>query len=229
MKIVGLTGGIASGKSTVTAELVSKYKIPVIDCDLISRKVVLPGTPAINEIRKTFGKKVIKDDGSLNRPALGEIIFNDKSQNTKLGKIMGPAIQKQIVWEVVMAFIQGHQICVIDAPTLYETKSLIQFCGEIIVVAVDDEIQLKRLMNRDKSTKEEAMARVKSQLPTKIKINHPSTTEVLYNNGSYRDLQIAVSKMVERLKSRAGILHRVLTLPGILLLLGASIYGYSNL
>ena len=177
MRIVGLTGGIASGKSTVTAQLQS-HNIPVVDCDLIAREVVAPGTPVLTQIKSTFGNQVILPNGSLNRAALGNIIFNDKAQNAKLGKIMGSAIHKQIVWQVVRAFFGGAPLVVIDAPTLFETKSLISMCGEIIVVAVDKDVQLKRLMARDQSSEQEAMSRINSQLPMKMKIEHPKCMNI---------------------------------------------------
>tara|TARA_B100000795_G_C22793075_1_gene437891 strand:- start:222 stop:908 length:687 start_codon:yes stop_codon:yes gene_type:complete len=228
MRIIGLTGGIACGKSTVTAQLINNG-VPVVDCDLIARQIVQPGKPALIQIQKKFGNKVILDNGQLNRPALGQIIFNDKSQNVELGKIMGPAIQAQIKWEILYAFLTGSQIVVVDAPTLYETKGLISMCGEIIVVATTEEIQLERLMARDKSTKKEANARISSQLPMETKINHPATTEVVMNNGSREQLSKTVNKMIDRVQNRAGVLHRVLTLPGILMLLGLGVYGVSRL
>ena len=224
MRIVGLTGGIASGKSTVSRSL-SKCGITVIDCDLIARQVVEPGTPTLAAIAKSFGKKVLLDTGELNRPVLGKIIFNDKSQNKKLGQIIGPAISWQIQLQIGLAFAKGKQLVVVDAPTLYETKKLVAMCGEIIVVAVDEATQLERLMARDKSTREEAMSRINSQLATQKKIEHPSTTEVLMNDGTREELQIKVDKMVKRLQTRAGVLHRVLTFPGILAVLGFGIYG----
>ena len=230
MRIVGLTGGIASGKSTVTAQLQS-HNIPVVDCDLIAREVVAPGTPVLTQIKSTFGNQVILPNGSLNRAALGNIIFNDKAQNAKLGKIMGSAIHKQIVWQVVRAFFGGAPLVVIDAPTLFETKSLISMCGEIIVVAVDKDVQLKRLMARDQSSEQEAMSRINSQLPMKMKIEHPNTTEVLCNNGTRDELKRSVHNVIARLQARAGLLHRLLTLPGMLLVLGVGgvLYNYSRL
>ena len=228
MRIIGLTGGIACGKSTVTSHL-THLDIPFVDCDLIARKVVAQGTPALAEIEKLFGSSVILENGELNRKQLGNIIFNDKSQNKVLGGIMGPAIQKQIIWEIIIAFIKGKQLVFIDAPTLYETSSLVSMCGEIVVVAVDEDVQLERLMARDQSTREEATARITSQLPLEKKIHHPSTTEVLYNHGDVKDLNRAVENMVSRLQGRAGVLHHVLTLPGILLLLGVGVLGYSRL
>ena len=100
---------------------------------------------------------------------------------------------------------------------------------EEVVVAVDEDVQLERLMARDQSTREEATARITSQLPLEKKIHHPSTTEVLYNHGDVKDLNRAVENMVSRLQGRAGVLHHVLTLPGILLLLGVGVLGYSRL
>ena len=217
MRIVGLTGGIACGKSTVTAQLLL-HNVPVVDCDLIARQIVLPGTPTLLSIQKTFGPKVLHKDGSLNRLALGQIIFNDPNQNRTLGKLMSGAIQKQIAWQVARAFLLGSQLVVIDAPTLYETKSLVKLCGEIVVVAVDEKIQLERLMARDNSTEKEALSRVTSQLSIQTKIEHPSTTEVVYNNGTIEELALKVDKVISRLQSRAGLLHRVLTLPGLVVM-----------
>eukprot|EP00946_MAST-07B_sp_MAST-7B-sp1_P004996 g4996.t1 len=220
MRIVGLTGGIASGKSTVTAQLTTKHGIPVVDCDVIARKVVEPGKPALGRIADAFGAdNVLLADGCLDRAALGAIIFSDKAKRVQLGKIMGPAIQMEILKQVVHAFFSGATLCVIDAPTLYETQSLVRFCGEIVVVACDADVQLQRLMARDGSTMEEAKKRVLAQLPTQEKIDKPTTSEVIWNNGTRSELIAEVDCMVERLVTRAGFLHRyILTLPGMLLL-----------
>ena len=229
MRLVGLTGGIASGKSTVTALLTAQHGIPVVDCDLIARQVVAPGQPTLARIAQAFGDRVIlPDGGGLDRAALGSIIFKDRAQRAILGKIMGPAIQTEILKQVIRAFFSGAQLCIIDAPTLYETGSLVKFCGEIVVVACDDAVQLDRLMARDGSNKEAALQRINAQLSTQEKINKTTTTEVIWNNGTKEELAAELARLAGRLQQRAGFLHRfVLTFPGmctILAVLGASVW-----
>jgi dephospho-CoA kinase len=233
MRLIGLTGGIASGKSTVTSAL-TRLGIPVIDCDVIARQVVAPGQPALGRITRAFGEdKVLLDGGGLDRAALGAIIFSSKKKRVELGKIMGPAIQSEILKQVLRAFFVGAQLCVIDAPTLYETGSLVKFCGEIVVVACDDEVQLKRLMARDGLTEKAALQRVRAQLSTQEKIDKPTTTEVIWNNGTKDELAAELVHVVGRLRQRAGFLHRyVLTFPGVctmIALLVASVWKKSKL
>lgn len=212
---MGLTGGIACGKSTLSTEL-RQAQIPVIDCDLIARQVVELGKPALARIEHEFGPGVLAENGSLDRKALGAEIFGDAAKRKVLGTIMGPAIQREILLQVLREFMRGSSWVVIDAPTLFETKALLPFCSDVIVVACDSQLQLKRLMERDGSTQAEALQRIEAQLSLQQKIDHARTTVVLKNNTSRDQFILKVPPLIQQLQQRAGCTHRLLTMPGIL-------------
>lgn len=130
--VVGLTGGIATGKSTVSTLLKSRG-IPVVDADVIARQVVEPGTPALAQIEAHFGPQVIQGDGSLDRKQLGSIIFNDAAQRAKLNAIVHPAVRKAMWWEVVRHWFRGEKVCVMDVPLLIEGP-LHKMVGKVVVV-----------------------------------------------------------------------------------------------
>ena len=130
--VVGLTGGIATGKSTVS-NLLRARGVPLIDADLIARQVVEPGTPAIAKIQAYFGDGVIQPDGTLDRKKLGMIIFNDEEKRRKLNGIVHPAVRSAMLWEVLGYWIRGNKYCVLDVPLLIE-GSLYKMVGKVVVV-----------------------------------------------------------------------------------------------
>lgn len=130
--VVGLTGGIATGKSTVST-LLKSYNIPVIDADVIARDVVLPGTPALAKIAKTFGQDVLRPDGYLDRPKLGSIVFSDESKRKQLNAIVHPAVRWKMFTEVLRYWWKGEKMCVLDIPLLVES-ALWKFVGVVVVV-----------------------------------------------------------------------------------------------
>ncbi|KAJ3546231.1 hypothetical protein NMY22_g2133 [Coprinellus aureogranulatus] len=155
MLVVGLTGGIATGKSTVSALLKAKG-LPIVDADVIARQVVEPGTPALAKIKAHFGDQVIQEDGTLDRKKLGSIIFNDAAQRAKLNSIVHPAVRSAMFWEVVRYWFRGEKICIMDVPLLIEGP-IHKVVGKIVVVYCSEEIQLQRLMSRDGSTRDDAL------------------------------------------------------------------------
>lgn len=168
MILLGLTGGIASGKSTVS-NMFRHIDIPVIDADNIARKVVMKGSPVISEIAINFGSGIINDDGSLNRKELGNIVFDNKERLEKLNDIIQPAIRNEILNDVSALRNNGHKICVVDIPLLFEFnyESMVDY---IIVVYVNYDLQTKRLMERDNINKDEAIKRINSQISLEEKI-----------------------------------------------------------
>ena len=129
---MGLTGGIATGKSTVSA-LLKSSNIPVIDADLLARQVVEPGTPGFKSIVSTFGTEVLNQDGTLDRKKLGTIIFNDEAKRKLLNRIVHPAVRKAMFWQVMAYWIRGHRYCILDVPLLIE-GGLWQWVGLVVVV-----------------------------------------------------------------------------------------------
>ncbi len=146
-KIIGLTGGIASGKSTVSNWLISQG-YPVVDADIAARKVVEPGMPALREITEAFGPSILFEDGTLDRKKLGSIIFSDEEKRQTLNAIVHPAVREWMKLETERAFEEGASIVIMDIPLLFESK-LTHMVGETVLVYVSLETQLKRLMERD--------------------------------------------------------------------------------
>ena len=181
--IIGLTGSIASGKSTISKMLKSKG-FPVVDADEIARLVVEPGTEVIEEIRRVFGQEVLHEDGSLNRERLGARIFGDKVEREKLNSIIHPAIRTEMLRQKEEWISGGSQSIIMDIPLLYESK-LQHFVEKILVVSVTPEIQKQRLMSRNELTDEEASARIGSQLSLELK--EEGADAVIYNNGTVEE------------------------------------------
>jgi dephospho-CoA kinase len=162
--LIGLTGGIASGKSLVSGFL-DEARIPVIDADKIARDVVLPGKPASRKILKTFGKELLTPEGEIDRVRLGQIIFADAEKRKALDSITHPEIFRAIA-EDVRHYIKANQkLIVIDAALLFES-GLADSVDKKILVKTNPDIQLKRLMERDHLMETQARDRIHAQLPT---------------------------------------------------------------
>lgn len=183
--IIGLTGSIASGKSTVSTMLKRKG-FPIVDADEIARQVVELGSPVLQEISRVFGESVLQADGSLNRVKLGEIIFNDEEMRQKLNSIIHPAIRQEMLKQKDEWLAGGANTVIMDIPLLFESK-LQSFVDTIIVVSVTPEIQKERLIARNVLSEEEADRRIQSQLPVKEK--EKAADAVLFNNGTVEETQ----------------------------------------
>ena len=197
MKIVGLTGGISSGKSTVSSYL-KQLKIPVIDADEVARKVVEPNSQGAREIRKTFGSDVFEEDGSLNRQKLGALIFSNAENRQKLDELLQPLIKIMILEEIEEYRQKGENMIVLDLPLLFE-KQYEELCEEIIVVYVPRELQLERLMKRNQYTKQEALSRIDSQLS--IEEKRKRATVLLDNQGTIQQLYQQVEQWLVETKN----------------------------
>lgn len=196
MLIVGLTGGIACGKSTVSRRLQEKYKLPIVDADKIAREVVMPGTSTYNSIVEHFKENIpdlISQDGSLNRPALGSFVFSHPDELKVLNGITHPAIRYQMLKEVMKYYILGYGMCILDVPLLFE-GGLDSFCGVTISVICDEDTQLERLLVRNISlSTEEARNRIKSQMPMKERKRVSDYT--IENNGSLPELYNEIDRI----------------------------------
>ena len=197
MKIVGLTGGISSGKSTVSSYL-KQLKIPVIDADEVARKVVEPNSQGAREIRKTFGSDVFEEDGSLNRQKLGSLIFSNAENRQKLDDLLQPLIKIMILDEIEEYRQKGENMIVLDLPLLFE-KQYEELCEDIIVVYISKELQLERLMRRNQYTKQEALSRIDSQLS--IEEKRKRATVLLDNQGTIQQLYQQVEQWLVETKN----------------------------
>ncbi|KAF8321380.1 dephospho-CoA kinase-domain-containing protein, partial [Cantharellus anzutake] len=200
--VVGLTGGIASGKSSVSQLLVS-HGIPIVDADILARRVVEPGTSPHAQIVATFGSEVLLRDGSraIDRKRLGEVVFNDEHKRKLLNAIVHPAVRREMIWDVARYWLTGHKVCVVDVPLLIEV-GLWKYVSKVVLVYCSKDIQLQRLMRRDRIPQAAATARINSQLPLTSKLEY--SDHVIDNSGSLVDLETQVASLVKRLKRDAG-------------------------
>lgn len=164
---LGLTGGIATGKSTVS-RFFRQHDIPVVDADVIAREVVEPGTDGLAEIIKTFGTEILLEDGSLNRKKLGEIIFKDEDKREMLNQILHQEIHQKMMMAKEKWENERVPLIVFDIPLLYEADYQSTF-DAIMVVYVPEKTQIARLMERDELTVQQARDRIASQLPIEEK------------------------------------------------------------
>ncbi|HHY03867.1 MAG TPA: dephospho-CoA kinase [Thermoanaerobacterales bacterium] len=163
MKVIGLTGGIASGKSTVSMYLKSKGAV-IIDADKIARQIMQKGKPAWNEIILHFGKDILTDKNEIDRKRLGKQVFSDKRKLSLLNSITHPKIINEIEKQLKNFEKNNKSVVVIDAPLLLET-GLDVLVDEVWLVVVDEQTQLKRLISREEDLGvDEAYARIKSQM-----------------------------------------------------------------
>jgi len=160
--VLGLTGGIASGKSTVSNYLYEQGAV-VIDADIVSRQVVRPGAKGLLALVSEFGKQIQNEDGTLNRAALGEIIFNDQKKRDVVNGLLHPLIKEEMLNQVKIAEEKAVDLVVLDIPLLFESKCE-QYCDAVLVVDVSPETQKGRLMRRNDFTQKEAQARIDSQM-----------------------------------------------------------------
>ncbi|WP_106766373.1 dephospho-CoA kinase [Paenibacillus faecalis] len=193
---IGLTGGIATGKSTVSSMLTRKGAL-LVDADVIAREVMLPGHPVLAEVAAYFGQDIIQADGQLDRKKLGEIIFHDEKKRQALNEITHPAIRREIRKQMMdYEAAYPDRLVVVDIPLLYESE-LQSLFEKIIVVYVPREIQLHRLMERDNITKERAEARLNSQMD--IEQKKQLADEVIDNSGTLEKTSDQVDELWKRL------------------------------
>jgi dephospho-CoA kinase len=198
--IAGLTGGIASGKSTVSG-FFADAGAHIIDADEIARTVVRPGSSAYHEIIDFFGDSILLPDGAIDRKRLGDIIFNDPEKKARLDAIVHPPVHKRtltLIAEVGAATPEA--VVILDIPLLLEAR-METGLHEVIVVYVPESLQLKRLMNRDGLDRQAAMARIHSQMPIEEKRSRASI--VIDNSGSLAASRRQALAVFNRLKQRA--------------------------
>ena len=162
-RILGLTGGIACGKSTISAYL-KEFGLPVIDADECSRVVVEKGSIGLEKLTEKFGNKILENDGTLNRKALGQIVFSDSEQLSLLNSVMEPLIREEISRRLNQE--NNADLVVLDAPLLIE-QHYDKICDFIMTIDVPKKIQLERLIERDNLSEDEAKSRIESQLSSR--------------------------------------------------------------
>lgn len=189
--VVGLTGQTGAGKSTVS-KVFAANGFAIINADTVARKVVEKGTECLAEIEDLFGSKIINSDGTLNRKALGNIVFSDKKKLEMLNTITYPYITGEILREIRMHSIKGEKLILLDAPTLFESRAD-DFCELIISVLADDDTREMRIIKRDGLTSEQARKRMNSQLDEEFFVSH---SDYIINNNQTIETVNEISKEV---------------------------------
>ncbi len=195
MFIVGLTGGIASGKSTVAALLAEKGAI-IIDADQIARELVEPGQPAWWEIVKWKGCSILLEDGSIDRDGLGDLVFNDAAARQKLNEIIHPRVGQEFYTRTAkIRSTRPGAVLVYDVPLLIEA-GMQAMTDLVLLVYVSKDIQLQRLQRRDNLSREEAVLRIRAQMPLQEKKKHANV--VIDNCGTPADTALQVDEFWKR-------------------------------
>ena len=200
--IVGLTGGIVGGKSTV-ASMFKDLGAKIIDADKLGHSVILPHRPAWKKIVNLFGKDILRNNLTIDREKLGKTVFANQTLLKKLNEITHPEIIKMIKKEIDLVKNTTHnqgKILIIDAALIYEAK-IDRLMDKIIVVYINEDEQVKRLTERNNLSKEEALQRIKSQIPMKEKVK--MADYVIDNSSSLNKTKKQVEKIWEELMSLA--------------------------
>jgi dephospho-CoA kinase len=192
---IGLTGGIASGKSTVSEMLAAKGAL-VIDADRLAREVVAPGTDGFAAVRDAFGLDVVATDGGLDRAKLGSVVFADPAKREHLEKIIHPRVRAEAAR--LESAAPNDRVVIHDIPLLVETGQQRDF-DVVIVVDASPQVQLDRLVRLRGITEEQAQQRIAAQADRVRR--REAATELVENNGSLADLQTAIDRLWERLRT----------------------------
>ena len=201
MLVAGLTGSIATGKSTVSG-ILKELGAFIVDADRAAHEVVLPGTKAFNEIVRIFGKQILQKSGEIDRERLGSIIFNDSAMRSILEEVVHPEVMRSMdeqICSIKSDFTDA--VVILDVPLLIET-GMHKGVSEVIVVYCPEDMQIKRLMIRDNISREEALAKVRAQISIEEKRRYAS---LLIDNSASRDnTRRQVKNTYTRIKEKAG-------------------------
>uniref|UniRef100_A0A6N2M6E3 Dephospho-CoA kinase n=1 Tax=Salix viminalis TaxID=40686 RepID=A0A6N2M6E3_SALVM len=185
-------GGISSGKSTAS-NLFKSHDIPVVDADIVARDVLKKDTGGYKGVVAAFGDDILQANGEVDRPKLGQIVFSDPGKRQLLNRLLAPYISSGIWWEILRLWLKGYKVIVLDIPLLFEAK-MDKWTKPIVVVWVDTETQLQRLMARDRINEEDARNRIKAQMSLDLKRSQANI--VIDNSGSLEDLEEQFQKVL---------------------------------
>lgn len=202
MFVVGITGGIGSGKSAVSDRLAEK-NIPVIDADIVAREVVMPGKPALAAIVKRFGSDILLEDGSLNRARLRTIVFASEKERNWLEQLLHPQIRDSILEKLETL---SADYAVLSSPLLLETDQHL-LVNHIVVVDTTEELQIARTTVRDNNSEEQVRAIIAAQMPREERLSKADT--VLQNTGDRTELDATVATLHKKLLTLATQEHDV--------------------
>lgn len=200
MRTIGLTGGVASGKSTVS-RMLAELGAPIVDADLLARAVVEPGAEAYDSVVREFGPDIVLPDGTLDRKALGMRVFADLAARRRLEALVHPAVRARLVARLAELSAVGAPVAVLDIPLLIE-GGLHRGVDEVWLVYVDPDTQLQRLMERDHLTRAAAAQRIAAQLPLADKRAYARV--IIDNCGSIAETRAQVTAHWHAVLERAG-------------------------
>ena len=190
MRVIGLTGGIASGKSTVSKSLRDDYGAVILDADEVAKEIAEPGEPLWTAFVERYGKAcVMCEDGTLNRPAIAEIVFHDTKERNWMDRTAHPLIKQRLLDQLTTCKAERRELVVLDVPLLFEA-GWERIPDEIWVVFVNQKTQLERLMQRNSLSELSARERIASQMPIEEKICRANV--VIDNNGTFEETAIQV-------------------------------------
>lgn len=193
---VGLTGGIASGKSTI-CRLFSRYNVPIIDADIIARELVEPDQPAFDEIVQLFGQSIVRSNGTLNRPTLRQLIFSSSKAKKQLENILHPKISEQLQQQSDKL---DTPYCILAIPLLIESK-LQHSVDRILVIDIDLDQQLKRLCSRDNISITDAQKIIDSQCNRQQRLS--AADDIVINNQSFTHLEKIINNLDKKYRHLA--------------------------
>lgn len=193
---IGLTGSIGTGKSTVS-KLLRERGIAVIDADLLAREIVKKGQECLNDLKNVFGNQVLTIDGELDRKKLGQIVFSDDSKLELLNSVTHPHIRRRMKAQMNELESKNNKVIVLDIPLLFEAK-MEDLVDIILVVFAKEEIQIKRITERDNCTQEEAMRIIKTQISQQDKISKSDYT--IDNSGTIEELKEKLNGFLEKIE-----------------------------
>jgi dephospho-CoA kinase len=196
--ILGITGGIASGKTTVS-RLFAALGASLVNADQLAREAVRPGSPALQELIDIFGCGILQADGTLNRPALAQMVFADSAARAAVNRITHPAIARLAEQALREKVQKGAWLVVYEAPLLFEVGAE-QRVDAVLVVTAEEGVQIRRLMERDGLSEEAARARLAAQMPQAEKVARADF--VIDNSGAAEETEQAVKALFALLKQR---------------------------
>jgi dephospho-CoA kinase len=194
---VALTGGVASGKSTI-ASLFAVLGVPIINADTLSRELTVKGQSALEKIVAHFGYQILTPEGELNRKALREIIFSNAEERIWLEQLLHPLIRQRIAKQVAACV---HDYCIVEIPLLID-KTFYPFINHVLLVTAPLETQISRVMQRDQCSRKHALAILAAQPDLNVRLQNAD--EVLSNDLSLSELKIQVNKLHQQYLQQAG-------------------------
>jgi dephospho-CoA kinase len=198
MKVIGLTGNIACGK-TIVARMFEEEGARIIDADRIARLIVEPGEPAWKEIVQKFGHEILNPDKTINRKMLGDIVFTDKEKREELNSITHPRIIEKIKFMLEKLRKEKVDVVIIEAALIVEKGGMKPIISDLILVRADEEEQINRLIKRDGLSREEALSRIKSQMPISEKEKY--ATYIIDNSRTLEETRIQVKEVWKKINS----------------------------